>query len=209
MRFLTAGSRGVLVELDSLEEVLRLHAGLRREPPAGCVELVPAASTVLVVFDPARTTRQRLIADITGIPASADRAVTAPQGPQPRLVEVPVVYDGGDLTEIARLSEMSAAEVVTRHTAARYTVAFCGFAPGFAYLAGLDPALHLPRRPVPRTRVAPGSVAIADRFTSVYPRESPGGWHLLGRTSVELWNIERHPPGLLTPGTEVRFAAVT
>ncbi|MEU1259326.1 allophanate hydrolase subunit 1 [Streptomyces chartreusis] len=199
MRFLTAGSRSVLVELGGLEEVLRFHDGLREAPPEGCIDLVPAARTLLIVFDPARTTRERLIRGL------AEPAAVPTATPRPKLVEIPVVYDGIDLAEIARLSGLSIAEVVKRHARARYTVAFCGFAPGFAYLSGLDPTLHLPRRRVPRTRVAPGSIAIADRFTSVYPSESPGGWHLVGRTTAALWDLDRRPPGLLTPGTKVRF----
>lgn len=199
MRVLTAGSRAVLVELDGLEEVLRVSEALRQEPPAGCVDLVPAARTLLVVFDPALTSRERLVAEVTA------RESARPRPPRGRTVEIPVVYDGPDLDEVARASGLSPREVVRRHAAGEYTVAFCGFAPGFGYLTGLDPALHLPRRSVPRTRIAPGSVAIADRFSAVYPSESPGGWHLLGRTSVVLWDLEREPPGLLTPGTRVHF----
>ncbi|MFG2859162.1 allophanate hydrolase subunit 1 [Streptomyces sioyaensis] len=203
MRFLTAGSRALLVELETLQEVIQVHESLRLDRPAGCVDLVPAARTLLISFDPHHTTREALADDLTS------RTVATHRPPQPRVVEIPVVYDGTDLAEVARLSELTAGEVVRRHSAARYTVAFCGFAPGFAYLSGLDPALHLPRRSVPRTRVEPGSVAIADQFTSVYPRASPGGWHLLGRTSAELWSIERQPPSLLTPGTQVCFVQVT
>ncbi|ARF53312.1 5-oxoprolinase subunit B family protein [Streptomyces gilvosporeus] len=200
---LTAGSRAVLVELDTLEEVIQVHESLRLDRPVGCVDLVPAARTLLISFDPDRTTRKALADDLSSRTGATHRS------PQPRVVEIPVVYDGTDLAEVARLSGLTVGEVVRRHGTARYTVAFCGFAPGFAYLSGLDPALHLPRRPVPRTRVAPGSVAIADQFASVYPRASPGGWHLLGRTSAELWSIERQPPSLLTPGTQVRFIQVT
>lgn len=203
MRFLTAGSRALLVELDTLQEVIRVHANLRLDRPAGCVDLVPAARTLLISFDPDRTSREALADDLSS------RTLATHRPPQPRVVEIPVVYDGADLAEVARLSELTVGEVVRRHGAGRYTVAFCGFAPGFAYLSGLDPALHLPRRSVPRTRVEPGSVAVADQFTSVYPRASPGGWHLLGRTSAELWSLERQPPSLLTPGTQVRFVQVT
>ena len=202
MRFLTAGSRAVLVELDGLEEVGGLHASLRDSPPPGAVEFVPAAHTLLVAFDPAVTTRESLSAAI------ADRRVSSTEPSDQGLVEIPVVYDGADLAEVARATGLSSREVVQRHTAGRYTVAFGGFAPGFAYLVGLDPLLLLPRRPVPRTRVAPGSVAIADRFTSVYPRESPGGWHLLGRTGTAMWDLNREPPAFLTPGRQVRFVEV-
>jgi len=121
------------------------------------------------------------------------------------VLEILVHYDGADLEAVARLSGLSAAEVVARHCAPVYTVAFCGFAPGFAYLAGLDDALRLPRRAVPRTRVPAGSVAIADRYTAVYPHSSPGGWNLLGRTDAVVWDAEREPPAMLAPGGRVRF----
>jgi KipI family sensor histidine kinase inhibitor len=202
MRFLTAGTRAVLVELDGLEEVSGLHRSLRDSPPPGAVEFVPAARTLLVTFDPAATTPEGLSAAI------AARRVSTTELSDRGLVEIPVVYDGADLAEVARATGLSSREVVQRHTAGRYTVAFGGFAPGFAYLSGLDPLLLLPRRPVPRTRVASGSVAIADRFTSVYPRESPGGWHLLGRTGTAMWDLHRDPPAFLTPGRQVRFVEV-
>ncbi len=100
---------------------------------------------------------------------------------------------------------MSRQEVVERHTAPTYRCAFCGFAPGFAYLTGLDPALHLPRRPTPRTRVPAGSVAIAAEYAAVYPSASPGGWHLIGHTDATMWDATRDEPALVRPGTLVRF----
>ncbi|MDH6574626.1 allophanate hydrolase subunit 1 [Kitasatospora sp. MAP5-34] len=202
MRFLTAGTRTLLVEVGGLEEVGGLHESLRDSPPPGAVEFVPAARTLLVTFDPAVTTRESLSAAI------AARRVSTTGPSDQRLVEIPVVYDGADLAEVARATGLSSREVVQRHSAGRYTVAFGGFVPGFAYLSGLDPLLLLPRRPVPRTRVAPGSVAIADQFTSVYPRESPGGWHLLGRTETAMWDLHRDPPAFLAPGRHVRFVEV-
>ena len=202
MRFLTAGSRAVLIEVDGLDQVMELHQSLHRSPVPGTVEVVPAATTVLVTFDPAVTTRERLTADI------ADRRPSAVPPPDQGLVEIPVVYDGPDLAQVAHSTGLSTREVIRRHTDARYTVAFGGFAPGFAYLSGLDPLLRLPRRPVPRTRVAPGSVAVADQFTSVYPSRSPGGWHLLGHTETAMWDVERDPPALLVPGRRVRFVQV-
>ncbi|MEY9962661.1 KipI family sensor histidine kinase inhibitor [Streptacidiphilus sp. MAP12-16] len=205
MRFLTAGSRAVLIEVDGLDQVMELHQSLHRSPAPGTVEVVPAATTVLVTFDPAVTTRERLTADIADI---ADRRPSTVPPSDQGLVEIPVVYDGPDLAQVAHSTGLSIREVVRRHTDARYTVAFGGFAPGFAYLSGLDPLLRLPRRPVPRTRVAPGSVAVADQFTSVYPSRSPGGWHLLGHTETAMWDVERDPPALLVPGRHVRFVQV-
>ena len=95
--------------------------------------------------------------------------------------------------------------MIALHSGADYTVAFCGFMPGFAYMTGLPAALHLPRRATPRERVPVGAVAIAAEYAGVYPRESPGGWHLLGRTDAVLWDDGREPPALLPPGTRVRF----
>jgi KipI family sensor histidine kinase inhibitor len=120
-------------------------------------------------------------------------------------VEIPVTYDGEDLGEVAALTGLSEAEVVARHQGASYRVAFCGFSPGFAYLTGLPRELHVPRRETPRTVVPAGSVAVAGDYASVYPRASPGGWRLLGRTDVPLWDLDRDPPALLRPGTRVRF----
>ena len=205
MRIKAAGSSALLVCLDESEQVTGLYRELRRDPPSGYVDAIPAAETVMVVFDPART---QAAAVSTWLESAAERAtvheVIADQGP---VVAIPVVYDGPDLTDVASRIDLSVEEVVRRHAAGEYVVAFCGFAPGFGYLTGLDPALCLPRRTVPRTRIPAGSVAVADRFTSVYPSNSPGGWHLLGRTTTVMWDLDRQPPALLAPGTRVRFEA--
>lgn len=199
MRLLPCGERAVLAELDDLDAVLGLHTALSEDPPAGVTELVPAARTVLVRFDPARTDPRTLG---EALRATAWRPGARQDG---ELVEVAVTYDGEDLEEVAGLAGVSAEEVVRRHLDGEYVAAFCGFAPGFAYLDGLDPALHVPRRDSPRERVPAGAVAVADRFTAVYPSASPGGWRLLGRTGAPLWDAERDPPALLPPGTRVRF----
>src|SRR5690606_25340633 len=120
-------------------------------------------------------------------------------------VSIPVRYDGEDLDEVARLLDVSVAEIINRHLAADWQVAFSGFAPGFGYAVGSDPLFDVPRRSSPRTRVPAGSVALAGHFTGVYPRESPGGWQLIGRTDAVMWDIRRDPPALLAPGTLVRF----
>ncbi|NIZ91696.1 carboxyltransferase domain-containing protein [Kineococcus rubinsiae] len=199
MRFLPAGSGALLVEVADLDQALALFASLRDEPVEGVGELVPAARTVLVRFDPDRTEPRRIAAAVAG--RSLARAAAA----DGELVEVPVHYDGEDLDEVARLCGFSAEEVVRRHTAATYSVAFTGFAPGFAYLAGGDPALHVPRRRSPRTSIPAGSVGLAGEFSGVYPRASPGGWQLLGRTDVPVWDLGREVPALLQPGARVRF----
>jgi KipI family sensor histidine kinase inhibitor len=167
----------------------------------GVLDVVPGAATVLVTHAPDADVAALAPALAAVEPLPADPA-TAPT------VRIDVVYDGGDLHDVAALTGLSVAEVVARHQAAEYEVAFCGFAPGFAYLRGLDPALVVPRLATPRTRVPAGSVAVADTWSAVYPRESPGGWRLLGRTDAVLWDLGRPAPALLAPGTRVRFAAV-
>src|SRR5699024_453200 len=122
-----------------------------------------------------------------------------------REVTIDVRYDGEDLAEVAELLSVSPAEVIARHQAATWQVAFAGFAPGFGYLAGDDELFDVPRRSSPRTRVPVGAVALAGEFTGVYPRSSPGGWQLIGRTEARLWDLDRQPPALFVPGTIVRF----
>ena len=199
VRVLPAGTDGLLAEVADLDEALALFASLRDDPPAGVTELVPAARTVLVRFDPARTSAAALSADLGG--RVLGQAPTA----RGRVVEVPVSYDGADLAEVARLCGLDPAEVVRRHTATPWTVAFTGFAPGFGYLSGGDPRLDVPRRAEPRTAIPAGSVGLAGRFSGVYPRASPGGWQLIGRTGVELWDVRRDEPALLAPGMRVQF----
>ncbi|HWC83029.1 MAG TPA: 5-oxoprolinase subunit PxpB [Pseudonocardiaceae bacterium] len=202
MRVRHCGSRAALVELDRLDDVLGLHAALRARPPAGVTELVPAARTLLVEFDPAVTGFDRLAAELSGREPSHERPDAGAE------VVVEVRYDGADLAEAAKLAGMSERELIEAHTAARYTVAFCGFSPGFGYLTGLPDELHLPRRADPRTRVPAGAVGLAGDYTGVYPRESPGGWQLIGRTELRIWDLDRDPPALLRPGTPVRFVEV-
>lgn len=204
MRYLKAGGRGLLVEADTLEQVMCLHRSLKEDPAPGVVELVPGARTLLILFDPVATSARQL-ADIA---ETRKQTAALPSPAHQQQVEIPVVYDGPDLEATARQTGLTTQEVIERHASACYTAAFGGFAPGFAYLTGLDPALRLPRRPVPRTQVAAGSVAIADYFAAVYPRSSPGGWHLLGRTRARLWDLARPQPALLAPGCSVRFVQV-
>lgn len=125
-----------------------------------------------------------------------------------RVVTIPVVYDGPDLEEVASLTGLSATDVVAAHTGTTWRVAFGGFAPGFAYLAGGDPRLDVPRRSEPRPKVPVGAVGLAGAFSGIYPRASPGGWQLIGRTEETLWDEQRDPPALLRPGWSVRFEAI-
>ncbi len=161
------------------------------------IDLVPAARTVMVrVADPA---------DLAAVVAGFDAVEPAWSDGDGGEVVIPVRYDGEDLADIAASTGLEIGEVVSLHVQAIYRVEFCGFAPGFGYLSGLPSQLHLPRRSTPRTRVPAGAVAIADRYSAVYPRSSPGGWHVLGVTDEILFDPSRRPPAILRPGVRVRF----
>ena len=200
MKVRVAGERGLLVEVEDLATVHRLHAALRELDPPGVVELVPAYRTVLIVADPGQAEAlDDLAARLPGLELPPAEAVAG------ETVEIPVRYDGEDLPEVAGLTGLEPEEVVRRHTAPEYTVAFLGFSPGFPYLVGLDPALEVPRRDTPRTSIPAGSVGLAGNQTGVYPTATPGGWQLIGRTEVTLFDPTRDPPALLAPGTRLRF----
>ena len=200
MKVRVAGERGLLVEVEDLEMVHRLHAALRGLDPPGVVELVPAYRTVLIVADPGQAEAlDDLAARLPGLELPPAEAVAG------ETVDIPVRYDGEDLPEVAGLTGLEPDEVVRRHTAPEYTVAFLGFSPGFPYLVGLDPALQVPRRDTPRTSIPAGSVGLAGNQTGIYPTATPGGWQLIGRTEVTLFDPARDPPALLAPGTRLRF----
>lgn len=200
-RLLDYGERALLVQADP-EDVPRLTvalaglAGVEIVPAAGSLLLRPAAVDAIAEL---RTT----VAAVIGRPLPP-----APSAGTGTLQTIPVVYDGPDLAAVGDLTGLGAGGVVAAHTATPWRVAFCGFAPGFAYLADGDPRLVVPRRADPRTSVPAGSVGLAGEFSGIYPRSSPGGWQLIGRTDAELWDPGRTPPALLGPGTWVRFEAV-
>lgn len=201
-----AGSTALLAELADLDDVLALRAALERERPYGVRELVAAARTLLVTYDPAATGHAELSRTVAERAAALpDEGAAGAADTRYDTLVVPVRYDGPDLADVAELTGLTVPEVIARHTTPRYTVAFAGFAPGFGYLVGTDPVLHLPRRSEPRTAVPAGAVAVAGGFTGVYPRSSPGGWQLLGTTELPLWDEDRTPPALLVPGRTVRF----
>lgn len=205
MRILPCGDAALLVELDGLPEVLRLAAALRTQLPAGITEVVPAARTVLLRCSP----EIRPLADIAEAVRRLPLGATE-EPPAVGEVEIPVRYDGADLPGVAELTGWSSAELIRRHVAASWTVAFCGFAPGFGYLVA-DLAADwpdIPRRTRPRSQVPAGSVGLAGTFSGVYPRESPGGWQLIGRTDRSVFDLARDPPAMLAPGVRVRFLAV-
>jgi 5-oxoprolinase (ATP-hydrolysing) subunit B len=199
VKLLPYGDAALLAEPDDPATVLALAAALRNEP--GVLEVVPAARTLLV-----RAAGRDLGRVGDRLRDLARTVVAGPPVGGPEIV-LDVRYDGPDLADVAAEVGLEPDGLVQAHTAGNYVVAFCGFAPGFAYLTGLDPALHVPRLPQPRTRVPAGSVGIAGEFTGVYPRASPGGWRLLGHTDADLWALERDPPALLVPGSRVRFRA--
>ncbi|QZN87320.1 urea amidolyase family protein [Cellulomonas sp. C5510] len=201
------GPDALLVDLAGAGQVRALDDALRSAPPAGVVDVVPAARTVLVRFG-SSSAADAAVDAVAEAARAASRATggPGPAGRQPaEEVELPVRYDGPDLAEVARLTGLAPEEVVRRHAASTYTVAFGGFMPGFAYLTGLDPALHVPRRATPRERVPAGAVAVAGEYAAVYPAATPGGWRLLGTCDVPLFDVDRDPPALLRPGTRVRF----
>jgi KipI family sensor histidine kinase inhibitor len=202
------GDQALLLEFDSTADVLAWTGALRDADLLGVLDIVPASRTVLIKLDGPRyqaPTRQRLAKLHVKPDAKSDS--TAPIDGRAD-VEIPVVYDGADLDEVARLTGLTADQVVAAHTSTPWRVGFGGFAPGFAYLIGGDERLNVPRQSEPRTRVPAGSVALAGEFSGVYPRESPGGWQLIGRTDTVLWDVDRDPPALLTPGMWVQFRAV-
>jgi KipI family sensor histidine kinase inhibitor len=215
VRLLPSGRAALLVECDSLADVLSLHDALAATAPDGLVELVPAARTLLVSVDPDRLPLESAASWVRRVAADAARAVTrAPggtAGPVPAgagAVVIEVDYRGDDLAETAALLEVSAEHLVARHVATAWRVAFIGFAPGFGYLVADEWPFDVPRLDVARTRVPAGAVGLAGAFSGAYPRESPGGWRLVGRTDAALWDPHAETPALLVPGRTVRFRAV-
>ncbi|MGW7383653.1 5-oxoprolinase subunit B family protein [Streptomyces sp. NPDC054794] len=202
MRALPVGDRGLLVEVSTGEEAQALHADLLRRRAEGSLvvrEIVPAARTVLLdgLDDPVRWASELTASQVPPTPPRARE-----------VIELPVRYDGPDLAEVAAHWRVPEQEVARIHAATEFTVAFCGFAPGFGYLTGLPAGRDVPRRATPRTAVPAGAVALAGPYTGVYPRSSPGGWQLIGTTDAVLWDHARVPTALLSPGARVRFVPV-
>ena len=233
VRMLPAGHAALLVECDDLADVLALHDALVRTAPAGVVEFVPAARTLLVAVDPAvlplesaESWIRRTAAGGIGDGAEGDGAraeagapgdLVDPAGPSApvqrgtadaEVVTVPVEYGGDDLHDTAVLLGLSPEALVAHHVAVTWRVAFIGFAPGFGYLVSDEWPFQVPRLDAPRTRVPAGSVALAGAFAGAYPRESPGGWRIVGRTDAVLWDATSDEPALFAPARRVRFQAV-
>lgn len=204
MRLRTCGERAVLLEPDDPAAARALGARVERARSSGrlpsVTDVVPAARTVLVVFRPGAV-------DLAGLRAVTAQATPDDEDATGRVVVIGVRYTGADLALVAETAGLSEAAVIDAHQGPEYRVAFCGFVPGFAYLTGLPAVLRQPRLDRPRTAVPGGSVAIADGYTAVYPRRSPGGWRLIGETDLTLFDPANDPPALLTPGDRVRFEA--
>jgi KipI family sensor histidine kinase inhibitor len=213
-RVLTCGELALLIEVDSLDEVLLLDAAVRAaieaaEPGfAGVLDVVPGAETLLITVGngvdlaPLRRAVHDVLADFmssTTVGGGDGRQQASP------VVDIVVNYDGPDLDEVAKMTGLTTHDVVCAHTMSPWRVAFSGFSPGFAYLTSGDPRLEVPRRSHPRTSVPAGSVGLAGAYCGIYPRSSPGGWQLLGHTDAVLWDVDREPAALLQPGSTVRF----
>lgn len=213
-RLVAAGDAALLVLLaeapseSATAAVLALRDTLSTNPPPGLVDLRPAYASLLVVFDPRVATHEEVGGHVA--PLLPPPLLTLP--PATRTVEVPVCYDADlapDLADVAGRAELNPEEAASLHASAAYRVAFVGFSPGFAYLLGLPPRLATPRLPAPRLAVPPGSVGIAGTQAGLYPRATPGGWRLVGRTALPLFDARRDPASLLLPGDAVRFVPVS
>jgi KipI family sensor histidine kinase inhibitor len=197
----SVGERALLLETERPAAVaswVRAAAAERRVP---VLDVVPAARTVLVT-----AASIAACADIRELLAALPDDLSGSETIGP-LVSITVRFDGADLPAVAERAGVHTDEVVRLLLATEFVVRFCGFAPGFAYLGGLPDALRLPRRAEPRVRVPAGSLAVADEYAAIYPRVSPGGWHLVGTTNRVLFDVDRDPPALLVAGTRVRFEA--
>lgn len=199
------GQHALLVELPGWEAARALVASLDAEPVPGVEAAIPALRSVLVELDPGG-------ADAEAIGAALRRRLDTPiAAPSGQLHTIPVLYGGEhgpDLADVAAACAMTPDEYARRHAATSLRVLFCGFAPGFAYLGDLPGDLHVPRLETPRTRTPAGSVAVAGSLTGIYPAELPGGWRIIGRTSVMLFDPHRDPPALLAPGDTVRLEPI-
>ncbi|MDF3336965.1 allophanate hydrolase subunit 1 [Mycolicibacterium septicum] len=199
------GDQALLLEFDSTADVLAWTATLTAAQLLGVLDIVPASRTILIKLADPRyqaPTRQR----VSKLRLQPGTAPVRPAGQAD--VTIDVTYDGADLHEVATLTGLTPAQVIAAHTGTPWQVGFMGFAPGFAYLVGGDERLQVPRRAEPRTSVPAGAVALAGEFSGIYPRQSPGGWQLIGRTDAVLFDVHRDQPALLTPGTWVQFRAI-
>ena len=222
VRIHPSGDRCLIVEFgrriapDINYAVRSLAATLRQHPLPGVTDVVPAFATVAIYYRPEAIAGLRADASphellCEQVQAIVARGIAPPQG-DARVVDIPVCYEGEfapDLAEVAALCKLTRDQIIERHGASPHVVYMLGFAPGFAYIGGLDKRLVVPRRATPRTRIPTGSVAIADELSAIYPLQTPGGWNVIGRTPLKLFDPNASPPCLLQPGDEVRFIAIS
>ena len=204
MRFLSVNADCFLIELASLEETLALYNKLHTMQLNGIKDLVPAAKTILVFFNEIETTFKTLVTSI--------QTVKIGSGVERNVQEliIPICYTGEDLAQVAELQGLSIADVILKHRQSVWNVAFIGFAPGFAYMSSPDrPFTDTPRLAVPRKKIPSGSLGLAGQYSGIYPKDSPGGWQLIGTTAEKMWDLERKNPALLLPGMTVHFEDVT
>ncbi|CAM3974540.1 5-oxoprolinase/urea amidolyase family protein [Xenorhabdus thuongxuanensis] len=199
MRFLPVNNNNIMVELNGLAETLALLDSLNMSPILGIEEIIPAARTLMVRFRPTKISNQQLAAEISSRDLQERNHATG------KRIEIPVHYNGDDLALVAEILGCTVQEVIQQHTENEYTVAFTGFAPGFAYMVSNTSQWNIPRRKTPRTRIPAGAVALAGEFSSIYPQASPGGWQLIGITTESMWDLSRPSPALLQPGYRVNF----
>lgn len=196
-RLLPYGENACLLECQDLGDSQRALHWLQGQNRPEIAEIIPGARTLLLRLDsalPAELVRTLIEIELPPVPPA-----------ESGLVIIDVRYDGPDLGEVADRLQLGVGELIKHHTDQEWTVAFCGFAPGFGYLAPAGRPLPVPRRSMPRTRVPAGSVALADQWSAIYPTTSPGGWQLIGSTDVQLFDVTKDQPALLSPGTRVRF----
>ena len=204
MQFLSVNADCFLIELSSLEETLALYSKLQNAQLKGVKDLIPAAKTILVFFNEIETQFQALAAVISRFEIGSSLERNAQE------VIIPIHYNGEDLAQVAALQGLSVADVILKHRQSVWNVAFIGFAPGFAYLSSPDhPFTDIPRLKVPRKKIPAGSLGLAGKYSGIYPKDSPGGWQLIGTTSEKMWDLERQNPALLLPGMTVHFEDVT
>lgn len=206
------GDAAFIIELGSTPHLLltraiaALHAELTRTAPHGFVESVPGLTSLTVLFDPDSTSAEALLKEV-----ECCREITRDKAVRVRDWHIPVCYEGEyapDLAAVAAACGMTTEDVVAAHTSRSYVVYLLGFSPGFPYLGDVDKRIALPRRTEPRPRVPAGSVAIATRYTAVYPQPTAGGWHIIGRTPETFFAPHREPPALLSPGDTVHFYSI-
>lgn len=205
VQILHAGSRALLIAPEDHTRVDALASTLRDGGLAGISDVLPAAQTILVTTEPH--------VELRALEQSIQRAIATADDVDTKavldteLIRIPVSYEGSDLEDVASILGISVEAVVQEHTSRTWTCAFVGFAPGFAYLVSSTPGLVVPRREQSRTAVPPGAVALADGYSAVYPRRSPGGWQIIGATAASTWDLARSQPALIRPGCRVQFYA--